>query len=1205
MKSHSNLLPRVNSFHSLSNSLSFLFSSSSSFTYSLYFLFYILNNFLIEHAVDAVQGCSIFYQSDFKWKKALCDSEVNKLTQLPLDLPSNLIELRVLHQSIMKIKRNSLNHLIHLETFQIESSQLTQIESDTFRQMISLKYINLRNNSLKIGTTSFPVELLHDLPNLRSLNLAENPIDFIPDAFFDNLSGNKLQYLWLGSVKSRGINFESNTLKPLMHLRLLDLSFSGLDSFHASNELALNNMPELKEFYLGGNPWTCDCKLSWLRVWFQQKSLKGLKYQQNKTDQNGNIEVHEPICFKPDTLKGRHLFSANKYNSLQFSDLRCPAQIFTLNQNFTFHFGKMMILRCDYHSEKVDDILWYKDGQFVQNTSEKSITQGQIGSNFYTNLLISSTTGEHTGLWTCMLDDQHRTVFAVSILNSEGKILYPSDENSFMHGAFVLFGASASSNPSSESQTLQETHIKRCSGKSYFVCRGGIRRLRRRKKDGNKNKENKDDSVSSLMVAINDEQKIIDKSELLQGDNQKESSGCILSNLNTLVSDSIATSNVDTVSGDNNNIIPSKRNIEENRLLNIFCCPTNTTREVQVVAIPTIGSPSSSSSTNVTHLGGSLIHETVATGGNRLLVSCDSPEPKLLIANGITPCSNISPLNFSTCLQQTQDMNIGHQQSSTAWNNNVGHPVSELFTAYTPSNQIGLETKPCPVHGVMKLKQVEFMSKNITTTVSTSNCYSSIKQSPNYQTINPVYWSNSNSATFLANPHLTYNMPGCAVFNADVNSTNNGSDTNSSDNLMGRNTEQVLNYSKALLKNDAYNCSLLPKVSLNEPSIQWPSDSLPNESCPLHGYQTLNKRSSKLKNSGDLTSSNDMILKMHQLTKSHVHSQSDHRPYYHHGKERVLHNQEMEVCSFSDNTSGTDEQEETDNQLNSDQDDHRIFSISSNKQGKEVYTSTETESQTESSVSEKCVHSDCASASCTSSSASTTASASSFNQKFKLIHPPNQTGFNSICSSLSNQINLATAAEAIENVQQQSPPSLEFCTSPKLISRPISSNGRPMNYYGKWSDFKGINESAHPNSKCPVHSLKVNRKPISSKIFYDTYNHHLNGYQYSHQQYNDNGYNKNNIGTLRVTTLPSRLRKISSNSITTNNSNYNNMASIRKFASQHTVQSNYSSSLCLSAQSLDKFTRHPKPILRPGSKHKLDTESDSDNNTSEGNNFPL
>ncbi|CAH8857557.1 unnamed protein product [Trichobilharzia szidati] len=1250
MKSYSSgLLFRItSSSQSFTSSSSLSFWSSTSYT-SLYIWLYIFSiQFLFKHNVEAVQGCSIFYQSDYKWKKALCDSEVNKLTQLPSNLPEHLIELRVLHQSIGKIKRAAVNHLIHLETFHIESSQVKQIESDTFRQLISLKYINLRNNSLTISRMSFPVELLNDLPNLRSLNLAENPIDFIPDAFFDSLRGNKLQYLWLGSVKSTGIKFESNTLKPLMYLRLLDLSFTGLSSLHASNELVLNNMPELKEFYLGGNPWTCDCKLSWLKLWFLQESSKGVRYQLNKTDVNGNIEVSEPVCFKPDSLKGKYLLSdgTSNRNAVQFSDLRCPPQIFTSNENFTLDFGKTMLLRCEYHSTAIDNLQWYKDDQLVQNTSEKMIIQGQMGSNFYSNLIVTSTTGEHTGLWSCVLNPEQQTMFSVAILNSDGRILYPSDEKSFMHGAFLLFGINGetknwiyvsiaviilfvmlaiigvgifcccepqtrTSDLSAESQTLQETHDKKkknkCSGTSYSLCKSRIRCFRKRNNTSRKSEDNKDDSLSSLMVAgsQDDERKIIDKSEVQLANNVKKGDSTCSK---TLISTAIVDSNND-VSND-----LQKRNVEDNnRLLNIFCCPTNTTREVQVVALPTIESSCPTSLTSVTHLGGSLIHETVATGGNRLLVSCDSPEPKLLIANGITPCSNISPVNFSACLQPQHVSVLQHQANPTVWDTSRSHLLPELLTTYTSSNQMATETsKPCPVHGVMKLKQVELISSNTTNTTpitntttntsntSSSNCDTS-RQSSNYQKIDSVYWDHSNLASFLNNPHLAYNISNCVLLNTSVDNKASNNVNNSTNSNLGETAELIQNYTKTLPKNG----SPLQNINMHDPNLQWPSDSLPHESCPLHGLQTLTRRKSKAGYPVDVTTIASNTLKAHHFGKPLINSQSNHQLHHSHGKEDGAYSRKVTVySSTNDNTSEQDE-DETDQQSNSDHDrGHSFLLPPGNKHDKGGCSSSETGSQGESSACEKCPHSDCASDSSTSSSST----ASSVNQKFKFAYPSNQTRMNSICSSLSNQLNLSTAVVSGDGVddetpEQQSPPSPEFYPSTRRLSRPSSSNGRPINYHGNRNSNVVINK-LNENSNCPVHSsLRLNRKSISGKIFYDG---RQNSDHHHHHQH------KNNLNTLRVTTLPSRFRKVNSgNTSAIDGSNTSDsVAFMRKFASQHTVKSNYSSSLCLSAQSLDKYNRQPKPILRPGSKHKLDTESDSDNNndnntSEENNNFVL
>ncbi|TNN18170.1 Immunoglobulin superfamily member 10 [Schistosoma japonicum] len=870
--------------------------------------------------------CSIFYQKDFKWKKALCDSEVNKLHEIPLNLPINLIELRVLYQSIEILQSNSLKQLIHLETLQIESCQLKQIESNAFHQLISLKHLNLRNNSLKFNSFSFPVDLLRNLPNLLSLNLAENPIDLIPDAFFTYLYQYKLQYLWLNSVKSNGIIFESNTMKSLKYLRLLDLSYTGLYTLHRSNELILSSMLYLNEFYLHGNPWLCDCQIK----------------------------------------------------------------------------------------------------------------------------------------------------FHVSILNTDGNILYPDNNQSFLYKIFHLLGIN------NDLMNWIYAGIAMISlfimlaliGIGIFCCCEQPHSRSDHYQINKKVKNNKDDSVSSLLVTINDEQKIIDKNELQLVNNVEEDTICVHSNVNTFRSSTVlsttttcVSSNVNIETIDSNTSI---KNIDENRLLNIFCCPTNATRDVQMLTIPTINSPSSTSSTNLTHLGESLIHETVNNEKNRVLVSCDSPEPKLLIANGVTPCSNISSINFSTCLQQ-QSLNITPQLSSTSWDTNGVNPISEFTATNTSSNQIIIETsKPCPVHGIMKLKQMNtnnHINTSINITTTDSNYISSIKQSmPNYKNIDSVYWDHFNNTAVLTSPHFSnYVLLNSQGYGNNNNNTTINSSTDK--NVM----EVYQNYSKTAssLHNDVYDFSLLQKANLNEMNIQSPIDSLLSGSCPVHGNQTLTRTNDRLKQNdkADLVLGNHRSLKRHHFSKSVICDQSDEQLNQHyHG---ILDNQEVSVYSSTD----TNENEETDNQSNYVHNGHHGLLLNSMKPEQVIYTSTdETESQSESSLSEKSLHSDCASTSCRSSTSSTTASVSSINR--------------------------------------------QFCPSPELLNnhRPRSSNS---------NSFKQsyINNPI-TNSKCPLHSLSMNRRSLS-----------------------------------------------------------------------------------------DKFHKHHnKLILRPGSKHKLDTETDSDdddNNTSEENNFQI
>ncbi|KAK4470991.1 hypothetical protein MN116_006493 [Schistosoma mekongi] len=1248
--------------YSLSSSITLSTSSSSSsysLIYSIYIIFYLMNKFLLQYYyVECVQGCSIFYQIDFKWKKALCDSHINKLHNIPLNLPINLIELRILHQSIEIIHSNSLEHLIHLETLQIESCQLKQIELNTFNQLIALKHLNLRNNSLKLNSFSFPVELLRNLPNLLSLNLAENPIDLIPDAFFTNLynnNNNKLQYLWLNSVKSNGIHFESNTIKSLKYLRLLDLSYTGLHTLHKSNELILSSMLYLNEFYLHGNPWLCDCKISWLKLWYLNKSPKNLQFKQNLTQLNGKIEINEPICYKPNKLKGKLIFSKNQLTSIQFNELDCKPEIFTLNQNITQYFNRTLLLSCDYYAIHINDLIWYKDNQLLRNTSNYIIQYKQIGSNYYSQVFITLTTGEHTGTWSCVLNTnnnnnnnnnstKYRVEFNVSILNTNGNILYPNDNQSLMYKVFQLFGVNndlmnwiyagiamislfimlalisigifccCSEQPHSNlTNTLINTqlHHKKTESlinyKQQSMCNSRWMKCinRRNHYETNKKiKNNKDDSVSSLLVTINDEQKIIDKSELQLISSIEDNTVCIHSNVNTFTS-STALSTTTTYVNSNVNLekidyTTSIKNNDENRLLNIFCCPTNATHDVQMFTIPTINSPSSSSSRNFTNLT-----ETVTNAENHVLVSCDSPEPKLLIANGVTPCSNITSINFSTCIQQ-QSLNITPQQSSTSWDSSKVNPISEFPATNTSSNQIIIETsKPCPVHGIMKMKQMNTNNNNNTAIIITttdSNYISSIKQSTsNYQKMDSIYWDHFNSTAVLTSPHFSnYVLLNSQSYDNNNNNTTINSSTDK--NVM----EVFPNYTKtsSLLRNDVCDFNVLHNANLNEMNIHPTIDSLLSGSCPVHGNHTMPRTNDHMKQNDnvDVVLGNHRNLKRHHFNKSVICDQSD--DHLNQNYHRILDNQEISFYSSTD----TNENEEIDNQSNYVHNGHHGLLMNSMKPEKVIYTSTdETETQSESSLSEKSLHSDCASTSCPSSTSSTTASISSINRRFKYVYPSNHTGLNSICSSLSNQINLATAAAAdateinVDNsnlLQQQSPPSLEFCPSSDSLN----------NHRLRSSSNRSYINDAMITSKCPLHSLSMKRRSLSGKIYYDTYNYHGN-------ILNSNN-NNDSISTLRVTTLPTRFKKINNNNNTSSINNYsnnmNNMASIRKFSSQHTIQLNYpisSSSICLSTtQSLDKFH---KLILRPGSKHKLDdTETDSDdddnnNNTSEENNFQI
>ncbi|XP_076065334.1 toll-like receptor Tollo [Oratosquilla oratoria] len=234
------------------------------------------------------------------------DITANHITDIrnaPFRHLQHLSNLKLSSNIITNINKEIFSNLTNLQILNLESNEIHDVESSAFDKNVNLQAIRLDDNHL-----TNVVGLFADLPNLIWLNLSKNHLEVFDYAFIPK----GLEYLDLRSnnISELGNYYE---IESQLSLRVFDASYNRLMDISASSVpdsveiLLLNNNlitrvqayaffkknnltrvdlfanqisnidqnalrisavevnRDLPEFYLGGNPFQCDCTMGWLQ----------------------------------------------------------------------------------------------------------------------------------------------------------------------------------------------------------------------------------------------------------------------------------------------------------------------------------------------------------------------------------------------------------------------------------------------------------------------------------------------------------------------------------------------------------------------------------------------------------------------------------------------------------------------------------------------------------------------------------------------------------------------------------------------------------------------------------------------------------------------------------------------------------------------------------------------------------------------------
>lgn len=215
---------------------------------------------------------------------------------MPRDIQTAVERINLGYNSLSGLQANGLSGLNKLELLMLHSNMIKTVEDSAFNGLTSLQVLKMSYNRVeKLNKDTF-----RGLDNLARLQLDHNLITFVhPESFYGlkrlqliNLEGNQLQQLHPDTF----ISVRFGQILKWSSLKTIYLSDNALSTLPAA---VLSGCSKIENLFLSGNPWSCDCRMSWLAKWIE-KHPGALKCKRDKKF----LKEPCPICEFPLSSRG-------------------------------------------------------------------------------------------------------------------------------------------------------------------------------------------------------------------------------------------------------------------------------------------------------------------------------------------------------------------------------------------------------------------------------------------------------------------------------------------------------------------------------------------------------------------------------------------------------------------------------------------------------------------------------------------------------------------------------------------------------------------------------------------------------------------------------------------------------------------------------------------------------------------------------------
>ncbi|XP_053612441.1 leucine-rich repeat, immunoglobulin-like domain and transmembrane domain-containing protein 2 [Plodia interpunctella] len=251
--------------------------------------------------------------------------KVDPATQL-LDLSGN--NLQILPQEVF-VRVG----LVNLQRIYLKRCSIGQIHERAFKDLTNLVELDLTKNLL----TQIPTDTFKEVPFLRDLILAQNPIRTIHSDALNNLSN--LVKLDLSGCEIREI--APDAFRTVLALHNLKLNQNKLRELPLES---LEKIHDLKTIDFSDNSLVCDCRLRDLKIWLIKKKL-----------------TPTSMCSAPKRLANR------MFTELTIEDFACKPEILPVSRYIDTEVGSNATIVCRAEAIPSPNMNWYWNGNLLVN----------------------------------------------------------------------------------------------------------------------------------------------------------------------------------------------------------------------------------------------------------------------------------------------------------------------------------------------------------------------------------------------------------------------------------------------------------------------------------------------------------------------------------------------------------------------------------------------------------------------------------------------------------------------------------------------------------------------------------------------------------------------------------------------------------------------------------------------------------------------